>query len=132
VSLLRGVSLLLVVALLLGLATIGALQVLQSSRTATAGYELRELETQRSELSAQVRLLEAELARRASLEDVYVAATERLGMVRPESEMRVTVSVPAPEVVPMPERYIHPLPNPTAEVSEAWWEQALRQIPGLE
>ena len=77
--LLRGFSLLLAALALAGLAAVGPLQVLQSSRTATAGYELRALDRERAELSASVRLLEAEIARMAKLESVYATAVEDLG-----------------------------------------------------
>ena len=129
--LLRGVSLLLSAVALLGLAGVGSLQVLQSSRTATAGYELRTLERQRAELGASVRLLEAEIARMANLEAIHAAAIERLGMVPPERSLRVAVGVPAPLVVPMPERYVkQAAPLPAEHVP--WWERLLRSVPGLD
>ena len=129
--LLRGVSLLLGALALLGLAGVGSLQVLQSSRTATAGYELRTLERQRAELSAEVRLLEAEIARMANLEAIHAAAIERLGMVPPERSLRIAVAVPAPVVVPMPERYVkQAAPLPAEHVP--WWERLLRSVPGLD
>ena len=130
-ALLRGVSLLLGAVALLGLAGVGSLQVLQSSRTATAGYELRTLERQRAELGAGVRLLEAEIARMANLEAIHAAAIERLGMVPPERSLRIAVAVPAPLVVPMPERYVkQAAPLPAEHVP--WWERLLRSVPGLD
>ena len=130
--LLRGVSLLLGAVALLGLAGVGSLQVLQSSRTATASYELRTLERQRAELGAAgVRLLEAEIARMANLEAIHAAAIERLGMVPPERSLRIAVAVPAPLVVPMPERYVkQAAPLPAEHVP--WWERLLRSVPGLD
>ena len=129
--LLRGVSLLLSVAALLALAGVGSLQVLQSSRTATAGYELRALQAQRAELGANVRLIEAEIAQMADLDEVYAAATERLGMIRPERSLRVTVGVPTPAVIPLPERYVEQAaPLPAEHVP--WWERLLGSVPGLD
>ena len=127
----RGVSLLLSVTALLTLAGAGSLQVLQSSRTATVGYDLRTLQAHRTELGARVRLLEAEIAQMADLDVVYMAATEGLGMVRPEQSLRVTVVVPTPEVIPMPERYVEQAaPIPTKNIS--WWKNLLGSVPGLD
>ena len=129
--LLRGISLLLAALALAGFAAVGPLQVLQSSRTATAGYELRTLELQRAELSAGVRLLEAEIARMAKLEALHAAAIEELGMIRREDSVRIAVSVPAPAVVPMPERYVQQLPA-AAEEPAPWWDRVLGSLPGLD
>ena len=129
--LLRGISLWLAVLAVAGLAAVGPLQVLQSSRTATAGYELRALDRERAELSASVRLMEAEIARMANLQAVHAAALGDLGMVRPEGSLRIAVSVPAPAVVPMPERYVQRTPA-APEVSRPWWDRALSSLPGLD
>ena len=94
--LLRGFSLFFVLALLLATGAVGSLQVLQSSRTATVGYELRTLERQRAELGAQARLLEAEIASMANLERVHERAVNELGMVAAEDQVRIAVSVATP------------------------------------
>ena len=129
--LLRGVSLLLAVALLLGLAAgAGSLQVLQSSRTAEAGYELRSLQAERAELGARLRLIEAEIAHLADLDAVYTDATTRLGMAPSDRTLNVAVGVPAPEVIPMPERYVQDVaPLPAAPVP--WWEHLFGSVTGL-
>lgn len=129
--LLRGVSLLLALAVLLALAAIGTLQVLQSSRMATSGYELRQLEQQRAELGAEVRMLEAEIAQMANVETVHAAATGRLGMVRPDRSVRIAVGVSAPDVAPMPERYVRRAPLPATDL-EPWWVRTIRDVSGLE
>ena len=129
--LLRGVSLLLSVTLLLGLAAaVGSLQVLQSSRTAEAGYELRSLQAERAQRGARLRLLEAEIAHLADLDAVYADATLRLGMVPAERSVNVAVGVPAPSVIPMPERYVQQVaPLPTETVP--WWERLLGSVTGI-
>lgn len=129
--LLRGVSLLLALTALAGLAAIGSLQVLQSSRTAATGYELQQLQQQRSELSSEVRLLEAEIAQMTNLETVHAAATGRLGMVRPIESVRISVSVPTPDVAPMPERYVRRAPEAPAEL-EPWWAEMLWGVYGFD
>ena len=129
--LLRGVSLLLALVALVSLAAIGSLQVLQSSRMAASGYELRQLQQQRTELAVEVRLREAEIAQMTNLETVHAAATGRLGMVRPADTVRISVGVPAPDVAPMPERYVRPAPEPPAP-HEPWWSEVLWGVSGLE
>ncbi len=129
--LLRGFSLLLALAALISLAAIGSLQVLQSSRIAASGYELRQLQQQSAELAVEVRLREAEIAQMTNLETVHAAATGRLGMVRPDDTLRIAVGVPAPDVAPMPERYVRPAPEPPAPL-EPWWSRMLWDVPGLE
>lgn len=129
--LLRGISRLLALIALVGLMAIGSLQVLQSSRTATTGYELQQIQQQRSELAAEVRLLEAEIAQMTNVGTVHAAATDRLGMVRPTESVRIAVSVPAPDVAPMPERYVRHAPEAPAEL-DPWWAEMLWAVYGLD
>ena len=116
---------------LIAVATVGLLQVMQTSRAATIGYELRSLERERGALAAEVRLLEADIAHRSRIEQIRDDAVERLGMVRPEESLRITVGVAAPRVIPMPERYVAEQPAPPPSSSE-WWERLLRRLPGFE
>lgn len=115
---------------LLILAVVGLLQVLQTSRAATAGYELRALENERQSLSAEVRLLESEIAQQTRVEQVRRTAVERLGMVPPQRTLRVEVDAAAPASLPLPERYVvDPQRIETPPLS--FWEQLLRRIPGF-
>ncbi|MBM4415708.1 MAG: hypothetical protein FJ035_05575 [Chloroflexi bacterium] len=116
---------------LLAAVSLGLLQVLQSSRTASAGYALRELERERDALAAEVRLLEADVAAQARTDQVRRIAIERLGMVQPARTVRVTVPERAPAGIAMPGRYVvRPEPTPALEV--AWWEALLRRLPGFD
>jgi cell division protein FtsL len=115
---------------LLIVAAVGLLQVLQTSRAATAGYELRALENERQTLSAEVRLLESEIAQQARVDQVRRTAIERLGMVPPEQTVHITVDTPAPASMPLPERYIVD-PQPIESPSLSIWEQLLRKLPGF-
>lgn len=122
-TLLAGIALLI-------LAGVGLLQVLQTSRTATAGYELRALETERQTLSAEMRLLEAEIAQQTRVEQVRRTAVERLGMVPPQRTIHIAVGVTAPSSAPLPERYVvQPQRIETPPLS--FWERVLRRIPGF-
>ena len=113
------------------LAAVGLLQVLQTTRTAGFGYELRAFERERATLSAEVRLLEADIAQISRLDYVRDQATERLGMVPAERTLRIAVGVPAPRVVPLPERYVGAEPAP-APIERSWWERLVGGLPGFE
>jgi cell division protein FtsL len=114
---------------LTAVAGVGLLQVMQSSRAASAGYEIGRLEDRRDELNAQIRLLEVEVANMSHSDRIREQATTRLGMVPADRTIRVAVGVPAPRVAPLPERYVPavqvvgPLPRP-------WWMTLLESIPG--
>ena len=123
-TLLAGIALLIV-------AVVGLFQVLQTSRATTAGYELRSLERERAVLAAEVRILEADVAQQARVEEVRAAAIERLGMVKPEATVQITVPVQAPAVLALPERYVN-RPDPVPPVELAWWERLLQKVPGFQ
>ncbi|MEE8337981.1 MAG: hypothetical protein V3R95_07960 [Dehalococcoidia bacterium] len=116
--------------LLIAVTAAGLLQVLQTSRTATIGYDLRTLDGERATLAAEVRLLEADVARMSRIDEVRRQAIERLGMVEPEQTLRIAVAEPAPRVIPLPERYVS-LEEQAAPVSAAWWERLLSRLPGF-
>jgi cell division protein FtsB len=124
-------SRLLVLALVLALmGGLGILQVLQSSHVATLGYQLRTLEQDRSELSAEVGQLEAQVATRSNLEQVHSEAVNRLGMVPPTETVHIQVAVPAPAVVPLPRRYVAST-APVTGSQTSWWERLLTRLPGF-
>jgi hypothetical protein len=116
---------------LLVVAAVGVFQVMQTSNTATTGYELRALERQREDLSAQIRTLEAQIAQSAGEGQMRELAMARLGMVPAQDVVRITVDVPAPAVPALPERYVV-RPQPSTPPPAAWWEQLLTRIPGFE
>jgi len=122
-------TLLAAVALLLA-GAVGLLQVLQTSNAAAAGYELRTLERERSSLSAQVRLLEAEIATTAAEGQTRAQATQRLGMVPAKNTIHLAVDAPAPAQPALPKRYVV-RPQATEPPPLAWWEQALQYVPGF-
>lgn len=116
---------------LLAAVSLGLLQVLQSSRAASAGYALRELDRERDALAAEVRLLEADVAAQARTDQVRRIAVERLGMVPPSRTVRVTVAERGPSGIGLPARYIV-RPEPAAAPAPAWWEALLRRLPGFD
>jgi hypothetical protein len=115
---------------LLVLAAVGLLQVLQTSRATTAGYQLRDLENERETLSAQIRLLESGIAQQVRVDEVHRAAVERFGMVPPANTLHITVDTPAPPLMPLPDRYVVE-PQPIEAPSLSIWEQFLRKLPGF-
>lgn len=116
---------------LIGVATLGLLQVLQTSQVATAGFELRTLHATRAGLESQNRLLEAEIASQSQLERIHEEAVTRLGMIEPGRTLRVSVDQPAPSTVPLPRRYVDAAPV-IEEEPAAWWEPLLERIPGFD
>jgi hypothetical protein len=115
---------------LLFAATVGLLQVLQTSEAATAGYQLRALERERADLSAQVRSLEAQIAQTANEGHMRELAMARLGMVPAANKVTVKVDAEAPALPALPERYVV-RPQSTPLPRMAWWEQILRFLPGF-
>ena len=117
--------------ILMTVAFFGLMQVLQTSHVATTGFEMRLLQTERATLEAEIRLLEASIAEQSQLERVRDEATTRLGMVEPETTLRVSVSERAPAAVPLPRRYVEPVEAVAAEEA-AWWEPLLERLPGFD
>ncbi|MSP21629.1 MAG: hypothetical protein EXR66_01160 [Dehalococcoidia bacterium] len=114
---------------LAAVAGVGLLQVMQSSRAASAGYEIGRLEDRRDELSAQIRLLEVDVANMSHSDRIRQQATTRLGMVPAERTIRVAVGVPAPRVAPLPERYVPPV-EVIGPLPRPWWITLLESLPG--
>lgn len=116
---------------LLAIATMGLLQVLQTSQVASTGFELRTLQAERTRLESEIRLLEAGVAERSQLERVREEAVNRLGMIEPAQILRLSVDEPAPGVVPLPRRYVEPAPA-IEEEAVPWWEPLLERLPGFD
>lgn len=123
--------LLIVSVALLAVASLGLLQVLQTSRVANIGYELRSLESERATLVKDVRQLEAAVANRSRIDLIESEAVGRLGMARPEQVVRIALGVPAPTSVPLPARYL-PAEEPVETLPVQWWERLLRVLPGID
>lgn len=115
---------------LLFAAAVGVLQVMQTSEAATAGYQLRTLERERADLSAQVRSLEAQIAQTANEGHMRELAMARLGMVPATNKVTIKVDAEAPALPALPERYVV-RPQSTPLPRMAWWEQILRFLPGF-
>lgn len=121
--------LLLLALLLVAVGTLGIYQVLQTSRIAEVGYELRTLQSERTRLAAEVRLLEARAAGLARDGELEGRATTDLGMVEPTTTLRVTVGVPATSTMTLPERFL-PHAGEPPEAPASWWHRLLERLPG--
>ncbi|HJM88876.1 MAG TPA: hypothetical protein QF624_04515 [Dehalococcoidia bacterium] len=127
----RRIPLMLLAAIILTAVTaMGIGQVMQTSRTATIGYDLRSLERERGQLAAEIRLLEAGIAQTSRIDEVRAAAVERLGMIEPEETMRIAVTKPAPRLIPLPERFVS-VEAPPEPLPLTWWERLISRLPGV-
>lgn len=115
---------------LLAVGVVGLVQVLQTTQVAATGYEMRALERDAQNLDADIRLLEAQIATSSNLDQLQKDATGRLGMVRPQQQVRVAEDMPAPAIIPLPRRYM-PVFERQEPPGVAWWEHVLGVIPGM-
>ena len=106
---------------------IALLQVAQTSGFAHTGQTMQRLERQKTDLSAEIHTLEAEVAALSSLERTDRAARERLGMIPARRIDYLSVNVEAPSGVLLPRPIISPPAEETP--SEPWWEPLVRILP---
>ncbi|HWC30091.1 MAG TPA: septum formation initiator family protein, partial [Dehalococcoidia bacterium] len=108
--------------------TIALLQVDQSSSFAHTGQTLQELEKERSQLTAQIHQLEADVAALSSLDRTERAARERLGMVPAPRTDYLSVGVEAPDgaLLPRPILSAYATHGPSAD---PWWQIILQSLP---
>ena len=115
--------------LLVAVGALGVYQVLQTSRIAEVGYDLLALESERTRLAAEVRLLEGRIAGLSRGDNLAHRAATELGMVETTPALTVAVDVAAPPTLRLPERYVSPLdepPDPPASL----WRTLLDRLPG--
>lgn len=110
-----------IVSALLALALLGLLPVLQSSSATTTGFTVNDLEARRDSLQDEVSTLESEVAGYASLDYVEREASERLGMVEPETRLFVSVPLAAPPLERLPTRY-EPKEIQEQSTGTPWWQ----------
>lgn len=114
------------VALVLAIA-IALLQVAQTSGFAHTGQTMQRLERQKTDLTAEIHTLEAEVSALSSLERTDRAARERLGMVQARRIDYLNVDVEPPSGVLLPRPIIAPIvEEPKAE---PWWAPLVRILP---
>jgi cell division protein FtsL len=104
------------------------LQVIQTSDATSTSYNIRHLEQDRQDLSAQVHSLEAEVATLTSLQRVEREARDRLGMVPAEKVLYLEVNVPPPQQQLLPRRFSASEPS-VDEPGTSWWQALLKLLP---
>ena len=107
----------------------GLLPLLQSIRTTTTGHNIGELERQRNDWEARTHELEAEIASLAALDRIEYEAHQRLGMEEPQRTLHLTVDVASPESQPIPDRFLPPERQESAEADQSWWQSLLDLLP---
>jgi hypothetical protein len=88
---------------------------------------MQRLETQKSDLNAQIHELEAEVAALSSLDRTERAARERLGMAPARAIEHLEVDVAPPSGVLLPRPLV--APETTGTDSEPWWLSFVRVLP---
>ena len=114
--------LLLVILVLLGLAPPAYL--LQTGGALTTGYEIQELERERTVWLNRNQQLEVEIARARALAWVEHEAVHRLGMQRPAQSVvvRVDTAVPGPAQARLLRRGSEPMPAVPNEEGPSWMD----------
>ena len=110
-------------------ASLGLLQVIQTSSATTTGYNLQRLEDERSATQAEVPQLEAEVAVLTSIDRIDREARDRLGMVPADNTMTLSVEKQAPAQQLVPLRFLTEQSEAPQVKSTAWWRKLLGLLP---
>lgn len=103
------------------------LPVLQNSAVTTRGFDVHKLEAQQAEISAEIRLIEKDIAALTSIDRIERRAGE-LGLGPADNPIYVDVAVPGPEPAKIPGEYL-PGPVPSQARSVPLWRQFLSLVP---
>jgi len=109
-------------------ASLGLLQVVQTSNATTTGYNLQRLEAERSAIQAEVHQLEAEVAVLTSIDRIDREARGRLGMVPAGNTITLEVHKQPPEQQLVPLRFLSTADAPDITTSP-WWQKLLGLLP---
>jgi cell division protein FtsL len=126
----RRLTLVLVGAVVLAIALV---QVNEFSRLTSTGYQINELNAQRSAREADNHALEAEVASLSSLARVDWEARTRLHMEPATRKLYIDVAGPAPGRETLPTRFLpveHPNASPTPAGGTSLWKRLLRLLAG--
>ena len=104
------------------------LQVSQTSDATRTGYDIRRLEQERLDWSAQVHDMEAEVAGLASLDRVEREATGRLGLVPAQNVIYLEAGVAPPQQQLVPRRFLTSEPGAGGS-GTSWWQALLKLLP---
>ena len=119
-------SLVIICVMVIGLA--GLLPLIQSSQVTSTSSDIRQLERARDGWQARLQELQADVAFLTSLDRIEKEARGRLGMVSPSETVYIVVDEPAPEVQPVPLRFL-PSEEEQPHQEDSWWESILGKLP---
>jgi len=91
---------------------------------------MQHLETQRDDLSAQVRQLEADVATLSSLDRTERAARDRLGMIPARKTDFVVVNVQAPSDPLLPRPILNSVDHAPIK-TDHWWQSLYKAIASI-
>ncbi len=116
-----------VAAAAIGLAAL--LPLVQSSGATSTNGRIQQMEQQKTDLQAQIRTLEIEVARMGSLDRVEAEARQRLRMETPQEVHYLPIEAPGPEGRKLPSRFLPPTNNGPTRSSPSFVEKLLWWLP---
>jgi cell division protein FtsL len=114
----------------IGLVVIAAgFQVNQFSRLTSTGYQINELNKERSDRQASNHALEAEVAQLSSLARVDWEARTRLHLEPAQQKLYLTVNHEVPDRQTLPTRFLPPEPVETGQTGDPAWKRLIKSLP---
>jgi hypothetical protein len=103
------------------------LPVIQSSSATSEGFQTQASQSDEARLTAQISLLQADVAQLTSLPRIQRRATE-LGLGPAENPIYVKVDEPGPAPAKIPSEYL-PAPVPRRDLPAPWWRSLFNLVP---
>ena len=104
-------------------------QVNQFSRLTSTGYQINELNKERSGREAANHALEAEVARLSSLARVDWESRTRLHLEPAQQKLYLTVNHRVPDRQTLPTRFLPPEPPQVGQSGDPLWKRLLKALP---
>jgi hypothetical protein len=111
------------------LAVSAMLPVVQNSTATSRGFEITNLQAQRSGLEGDLRVLESDVATLTSLDRVQRRAAE-IGLYPAANSIWVSVDEAGPAPAKIPAEYLPP-PARATGATDPWWRSLLEWLPLL-
>ena len=104
-------------------------QVNQFSRLTSTGYQINELNKERSGREAANHALEAEVAQLSSLARVDWESRTRLHLEPAQQKLYLTVNHRVPDRQTLPTRFLPPEPPQVGQSGDPLWKRLLKALP---
>jgi hypothetical protein len=104
-------------------------QVNQFSRLTSTGYQINELNKERSDRQAANHALEADVAQLSSLARVDWEARTRLRLEPAQQKLYLTVNHALPDRQTLPTRFLPPEPVLAGQAGDPLWKRLLKALP---